>query len=181
MNGAKKESPYTVAEANELLQLSLELNNLSGFSFGMALADAVEILEKEKKVIEKIKEPSEAYKAYEKEKTALNEKWAEKDETGKPKMTPERIGDYIRHNYVISDDDKPNWGKEFQKLEKKHAAAIKEEKEKMQNFKDALQEKSTFLPIEIDMKVLKKNEINAGQMRIIRKLFILKGVKKSLK
>ncbi len=169
-----KVSPYTVEEALELLEQSVQLNNLSGFSFGMALSDAVEILEKEKKVMDNMKKPSKEYNDFEKEKIELNKKFSEKDEAGKPKIITERMGDFIRSEFDISEAKKAEWGREFRKLEKKHAATIKEQEEKDEKYQDALKESSTFVPAEIDTKILKKNEVNGGQIRIIRKLFIVK-------
>lgn len=108
---------------SEVLSLYKSLNQLgalSGVKFAYAVAKNINILKNEVESLDKALEPEEKFQEFEKERVALLEKHADKDEGGKPKK---ETSDNGSEQYVMGDNLK-KFEKEFEVLKKDHKEAV---------------------------------------------------------
>jgi len=108
---------------SEVLLLYRSLNQLgalSGAKFSYAIAKNINILKGEVEALDKALEPDEKFQEFEKQRVALLEKYAEKDDTGKPKKEGTEGGS---EQYVMGDNLK-RFEKEFEVLKKDHKDAV---------------------------------------------------------
>lgn len=154
-------------KAQNLLQLVDKLNDLSGFTFAMAIAKAKKLLMEEQEILNNIVKPSKEYEKLLEESRNIYKKYALKNEDGTIKTK-------TVNNQDIFDIDKTKIKElkdEIAKLEKKNKALIEEQSAKNVEYEKAMQEESTFLPFEISEKQMPKN-ITVEQMEIA--LYFLK-------
>lgn len=156
-------------EAQELLIDLKNLGALRGFSFVMAVSSAIELLEKERKMLEDIQLPNDEFKEYQNKIREVNIKYSHKEENGNPKIiTKEQQGNKIQF-FDLDESKQSKRILELNKLEKKYTNVINEQKKKHSDYLEALQEESTLKKITIHEKQLPK-EITVEQMCIARKI-----------
>lgn len=157
-------------ETKNLLQEVKKLNNLTGFAFTMAIADAVERIEKEQSVIEKMRKPSAEYLEYQEKGLQINKQFSVLDENGEPKTENKRFNDGQLMTFLVLDPEKSDERLKAQaNLDKLNAKLIAEQKLKDENAVKALSEESTIKINTLSEKALPK-DITVEQMMIIRKL-----------
>lgn len=108
---------------SEVLSLYRNLNQLgalSGVKFAYAVAKNINILKDEVEAMDKALESDEKFQEFEKERVALLEKHAEKDDSGKPKKEGAENGS---EQYVMGENLK-RFEKEFDVLKKEHKEAV---------------------------------------------------------
>lgn len=110
----------TKGEALTLYRNLNQLGNLSGVKFSYAVARNLNLLKAEIESLEKSVELPEAFKAFDKERVALVEQYAEKDEKGKPKKEKAENG---AEQYVMGQNEE-EFKKEFDALKEKHKEAV---------------------------------------------------------
>lgn len=113
------------------------------------------------KDIEKTKEPDEAYKKFEEEKSILAEHYAKILPTGsKITQIPDLLTGDMKNVYNIPDinDENSPYRKELAKIEKKHKTAIDKHNDKLKKFQDFMEDESDFTPHMIDFELLEQNE-----------------------
>lgn len=169
-------------ETRTLLIEAKKLNDLTGFSFTMAIADVVERIEKEWKVLEEMRKPSKEWEEYQKQVQEVNNPYIEKDEDGSLKTTIKRNeldqvytderGVPLQY-YVFDKEKKDEREGALEKLAKKNKVLIDEQQKKEEAFQAAILEESTFKPVEITEKQIPKN-ISVEQMIIARKFLKIK-------
>jgi len=168
-----EEQKMTNVEALQLYADLKLLNDLTGFAFVMAVADTAERIEKEQKVLEKIKEFSDEFKVYQEETRNLNDEFSYKDESGKAKLIAEVVDGQQMQYYDLDKSKAKERKAALVKLNKKHKALIDLQTEKQEKYMEAMAESSTVEKIEIAAKQMPKN-ISAIQVRIARKFIKIK-------
>jgi len=121
----------------------------------------------EYKRFEKNNQPFDAYKEYEKELLELQEKHAEKNESGKPKV--EWINNQMKKFTFI---DPEAFKKEFDELKEKHKPAIDEREVQNEQIKKFMEQRSDFEPYMIKLELLLDEKVGLDQQQLfgIRKL-----------
>lgn len=112
--------------------LQSNLKAYKGVKLSYAVLKNKGLLEKEQKLIQTLRNqpPSEGYRAYEDERVALCEMMAVKDDDGKPVITNGR--------YVMC--DQAAFDTALEALREKHAAAVAEEEDRIQQGRDFVEE-----------------------------------------
>ena len=110
----------TKGEALVLFKNLNQLGNLNGVKFSYAIARNISLLKPELESLEKSMELPESFKKFDTERIELVEKYAEKDENGKPKKEKAENGS---EQYVMGKEEK-KFEKEFAILRTKHKEAV---------------------------------------------------------
>ena len=109
-----------------------EVANYSGAKFAYAVAKNLQVVTEECKVLEKLQEPTEAFKAFEAERMEIIVKVAEKDETGNPKVTD--------NQYTILAENREQFALDMQELQTKHKEALEARDKQITEFNALLEE-----------------------------------------
>ena len=110
----------TKGEALVLFKNLNQLGNLNGVKFAYAVARNISLLKSELESLEKSMELPESFKKFDTERIELVEKYADKDENGKPKKEKAENGS---EQYVMGKEEK-KFEKEFAILRTKHKEAV---------------------------------------------------------
>ncbi len=155
-------------EAMSLLAMSrLAFKEIPDYSFGEAIMDAEEQLEKIEKILNKIKDPSEDYSKYQEQLSKLTLDYAAKNPDGSPKWI---ATDNFGHGYYdIAAEKAGEFNSKKTALDKKNKKFIDEQVVKNENYNRALKEEATFHVIELHEKQLPL-EILLPDRRVVRKL-----------
>lgn len=139
----------------EALKLNRDLQdiNLKGVKFSYAIARNIAILKPIIESLKKAQEPSVEFQKYDLERVVIAEKYAKKDENGKPVI--------IGESYIF--EDKKIFDKEVETLQKKHKKAIDERTKQIEDFNKLLEEESTVALNLINIKDVPE-EITSTQM-----------------
>lgn len=129
----------------QLLHLNAALQNLSSevlkgindVRFNYALHKNMKNFNQEAEDLKSMYKQAEGFEAFDKERVALCEQFAKKDETGKPIM----ITTGTTQSYDI-DTNSAEWITAFDELKEKHKATLDEEKERQQKFVELLKEEA---------------------------------------
>lgn len=135
-----------------------QLGNLSGVKFAYAVARNINLLKSEIESLDKALQPPEEFMEFEKERIALVEKYAEKDEKGKPKIEVAGNG---AQQYVMEESGN-KFQKEFETLKGKHKKAVEAREKQIDDYTKLLTTESDFKPHMLKLEDLPK-EINARQ------------------
>ena len=165
----------TNGEALEVLFKSQEIfREVKGYKFNKAIVEAEEELEKIKKAVERIHEPTSRFKEYQKkyQETAL--KYCKKDADGKPMVDtiPVGNGQYI-HDFKFDQKRESARKKAMEELEKPYQNDIKKQEKKEEDYRKALKEDSGYRKIAINEKDVPE-DVTTEQTRLIKKLFNVK-------
>ena len=104
---------------------------------------------------------SESFKEFDKKRVEINEKYAEKDESGKTTMKDER--------FVIPEDKKEDFEKEIEALKEEYKDTIKEREEQKNNVEAYLKEETELELKPIPLSMI-PDDINVDEMEIIEPL-----------
>lgn len=146
----------------EILSLFRNLNQLGGLAgvkFSYAVARNINLLKPELESLEKSMELPEKFKEFEKERIELVEKWAEKDDKGKPKKEKAENG---AEQYIMGADEK-KFEKEFTALKTKHKEAVSAREKQVEEYTKLLTTDSEVKLYKIKLDDVPK-EITAKQM-----------------
>lgn len=121
-----------------------QLKGLKGVKFNYALLRNTGKLELEVKILEKMTEPMDKFKAFEQARIELAKEHSKKDENGEPVTE--------NNHFVI--EDKISFDKAFETLKETHKEAIDEREKQMKEFEDLLQKEN-----EVDLYKVKLSEI----------------------
>lgn len=108
--------------ASVLSTYAKDLKNLKGAKFGYALLKNIDKLQAECKAIDEARNIPADFKEYETKRIEICEKYAEKDEEGKPRKKQYAQGGF---EYVI-DQTNTSFTSEIEGLKEKYATAIEE-------------------------------------------------------
>jgi len=158
----------TKQEAMNLLQASRRaFAEVTEYSFGEAVMDAEDLLEKIEKVLDKIKKPSKEYDEYQTQLSRLTLDNTTKQPDGTPKfVTTDNFG---RGYYDIDPGKLSDFQAKKAALDKKSKKLIDEQTAKNENYNRALKEDVTYEPPEIVEKQLPK-KLKVPDRRVARKL-----------
>lgn len=109
------------------------VSNIGGARFAYGVSKNKKILLDELRTIEETNKPTEAYQVFEKERIALCEKMANKNEKGEPKI--------VGNTYDIPNLKKFN--AELDKLKEGHKEAVDEMQKKNEDYKTLLDQDAT--------------------------------------
>jgi hypothetical protein len=147
------------------------VRNLScGGKLGYAIAKNKRAIGKEWEATQKVLEFSEKYKEYDDKRIKLCEKFADKDEKGKP---------ILKNNNFIGLENNKEFKEELDKLKEEYKEAVAEQKEKKDTYNNMLDEEIDFDLHKVKFDELPK-DITAGQTEDLF-LIIEDEVKKELK
>jgi len=121
------------------------VNNLKGFKLAYAVAKNKIALQAEQKILNEILKSSDQFLAYEKDRIKLCEKFADKDDAGKP---------IIVGNKYQGVNVNPEFQKAWAELKEIYKEAIEVEQNKNAEYLKALEEE-----IEFDMEMIPINEL----------------------
>ena len=144
------------------------LGNLKGVKFNYGIDKNRKRLKKEVDIIEETNKPDLEYDKYNKERVAINEKYALKNEDGTPKMTLQQINaqQQLSH-YVIDEKRKAEFNKAQDDLKEKHKVAVEARKVQIEEYKEFLETENTdFSPFLISIDNIPE-EITGEQFEII--------------
>ena len=149
----------TKGEALVLFKNLNQLGNLSGVKFTYAVARNINLLKTELESLEKSMELPENFKKFDSERIELVEKYAEKDENGKPKKEKTENGS---EQYVMGENEK-KFEKEFNTLKTKHKEAVSLREKQFEEYTKLLTTDSEVQLYKIKLDDIPK-EITARQM-----------------
>ena len=112
-----------------------QLGALSGVKFSYAIAKNINNIKNEVESIDKALEPDEKFQEFEKERVVLLEKYAEKDDNGKPKKEMSENGS---EQYVMGEGLK-KFEKEFDILKKTHKEAVDARDKQIEDYNKLLE------------------------------------------
>lgn len=147
------------SEALVLYRNLNQLGGLTGVRFSYAIAKNVNLLKGEIESLDKAMEPAKEFMEFEKERVELVEKYAEKDENGKPKKEVAPNGS---QQYVMNTGEK-KFQKEFDELKKKHKDAVEAREKQIEEYTKLLSTDSDFVPHKVKLEDVPK-DVNARQM-----------------
>ena len=158
----------------DLLLFNQALNSvlhLSGAKFAYAVSRNLAILKPEMESLEKASTPSEAYLKFDEERIKLVEKYAEKDEKGKPKQVPMAINPR-QTEYVIEQDKQNELDTEFGKLKEEHKEAIEARETQVKEYNELLKTDAPKLEFHKITIADVPNNINGSQLHGIREFMV---------
>lgn len=118
-----------------------QLGNLNGVKFSYAVAKNLNIIKPEIEALEKSMELPDKYKEFDNARVALVEKYAVKDENGKPKKEKADNG---AEQYVLpTGPEEKKFNKEFEALKKEHKEAVDLRDKQVEEYTKMLTEEST--------------------------------------
>lgn len=103
--------------------------NLKGVKFAYAVARNINVLKPHVESLQKAQEPTEDYQKFDKERIALAQKHAKKDEKGEPVTEG--------NSYVL--EDQAGFQKDFEKVKKTYAKTIEEQETRIKEFNELLE------------------------------------------
>lgn len=124
---------FTKGDSINLFNALNKLGHLVGVRFAYAVSRNIALLKPEYEAIQEAIKPSEAFTAYEKERIALAESFAKKDEKGKA----------ISENKMYVLEDKDGFEKAFEALKETHKDAIEARKKQEEEVNELLKTEST--------------------------------------
>jgi demethoxyubiquinone hydroxylase (CLK1/Coq7/Cat5 family) len=145
----------------ELFPLLKGLNdvaNYPGAKFAYAVAKNIQVVTEECKLLEKLQEPTEAFKAFEAERMDAILKVAETDETGSPKVT--------NNQYTILAENREQFTLDMQVLQEKHKLALEARDKQIAEFNQLLEELIDITIFSIKAELLPE-DITAAQITAI--------------
>lgn len=158
------------SETKILLTEVVILDELSGFAFGMAIADGVERIRTEHTELDRKVKPSEDFEEkFQKLAREINKKHSHLDEKGEAKLIPQRDGSFA---FDLDPSKETARKKEMDKLEKDEPTLFDEQKKKNDAYNKAMDANSTMKQAKIAEKQIPKN-INVKQMLVARKLLTI--------
>jgi len=165
----------TNGEALKVLEISQRIfKEVKGFKFNKAIVDAEEQLEKIKKAVERIHEPTSQFKEYQKkyQETAL--KYCKKDASGQPMVDtiPVGNGQYV-YDFKFDPKRESARKKALEEIEKPYQNDIKKQEKKEVEYRKALKEDSGYKKIAINEKEIPA-DLSTEQTRLVFKLFNVK-------
>lgn len=146
----------------EIYGMLESLKDIKNTRFAYSVMRNIAAMKTEFEIIKTLAKPNEKYIEFDKERIALCEKFAKKDETGKPVFTDDKM------RYVMESQDEFN--KELGLLTEKHKDIIEEYKNKSNELNTMLDND------EVEIKIYKiKNEylpdsLNARQLEILAQI-----------
>ena len=99
-------------------------------------------IKNEIEAINETQEASEAFKVYDKERSTLAEKYADKDDKGKP---------IIRENQYIITAEKEKFEKDLEELKIRYKKVVEEREEQLSKLKEFLNEEVNFEGFQIEL------------------------------
>lgn len=164
----------TNRETEQLLIEAKVLSPLNGHAFTMAIADAIEFLQKEHKRLKVKKKSSEEHEVFQKANQELYQEYSLKDDAGEALFRVEQqpsgqMGTFFDLDEELEDDRK----EAVITLRKKYKKVIDEQKVKDDQYLEDMKEFSTFEPVKWTEKQLPK-AINVEQRLVCGILFKLK-------
>ena len=148
----------TKGETLSLFRNLNQLGILTGAKFTYAVARNISLLKGEIEALEKSMELPDKFKEFETERIALVEKYAEKDDSGKPKKEATSSG---AEQYIMGDEKK--FEKEFETLKVKHKEAVSLREKQIEEYTKLLTTDSEVKVYKVKLEDVPK-EINARQM-----------------
>lgn len=159
---------YEILNLAELLNLNLsKLKDLKGAQFTYALLKNIDKIDKEVKIINESMKPTDEYAKYDKERVAMCEQHAKKDDKGN--LLKKSMGNG-QFEYDI-DTESLAWLDDIAKLKTKYATEIEKRNEQIKSY-------SELLEIESDLELYKvkldavPNDISLELMNVI-KMFVI--------
>lgn len=119
----------------------LSVGSLTGIKFAYAVARNKAKLDSEISTMESVIKPKADFLAYEEERISLAKESAVKDSSGKPTVDG---GNYVMANQEVFD-------KAIKTLQEKHKAAIEGREKQLSEYKNFLDEESSFKPYMVKM------------------------------
>jgi len=151
--------------AEQLAQNIERLKALKGAKFTYGILKNIDILEREVKTIMEMSKPTEDFLAYDKERIALCEKFAEKDASGEL-VKKEVANSPGQFEYVI-DTTSAEWISAIEKLKADNSEVLKSRDEQIAQYNELLQ--SDF---DVQLALIKlddvPNDISLDLMKIIK-------------
>ena len=146
-------------ELGPLLQRINACGNLSGVKFAYALSKNKKLIMREIEMLNEVIKQSEEYAKFEKKRVELCEKYAKKDEKGKPKIE--------KNEYLIANRKK--FEKELEKLRADNKEPLDKREIQVKEFNELLENESSYVPFKIKLEDVPK-EITASQLDGIKDL-----------
>lgn len=139
--------------------------NLTGVKFAYAIAKNIYKIKTEIEIMNETLKASENYRIYDKKRSELAEKNAEKNKDGTPKSTINKTNG--QEEFVIG--DKKAFEKELEALKEEYKEEIEKREEQIKSYQDFLEEESPLELHRINSEELPK-EITAGQLSSIMEI-----------
>lgn len=137
------------------------LGALKGAKFTFTITRNKQAIKPMVKKVNELATMSDSYKEFDLKRVEINNKYAEKDESGKAKMQDER--------FVIPEDKKEDFEKEIEALKEEYKEAIKEREEQKNNVEAYLKEETELELKPIPLSMI-PDDINVDEMEIIEPL-----------
>jgi hypothetical protein len=140
----------------EIINLNTKLNEFAetkgSIKFSYAIAKNVKLIEEELEAVKKAFNIPKEYIAYEEKRTALAEKFSEKDENGNPKKRTKQVNIngtmQAAEEYVLLDDSK-------KKFETELATLREDYKDALENYASVTKEYEEFMNENLDINFYK--------------------------
>lgn len=117
-----------------------DLGSLQGVKFAYAISRNINKLKSEMESIDKTLQLPEKYKEFDTARVGLAEKYADKDENGKPKKEKSANGS---EQFIISIVNQKKFDKEFEAIKKEHQEAVDLRDKQIEEYTKLLEEEST--------------------------------------
>jgi hypothetical protein len=148
---------------SDILVLNQNLNklgNLTGVKFAYGVSRNLSLIKPEIESLQKALEPSEAYQEFEKERIVIVEKYAKKDDKGKPiKYRDEKKVE----QYEIEEGKQEELDKEFEILKIEHQEAFDAREKQIAEYNELLKTESSVILHKIALADVPQN-ISVAQM-----------------
>ena len=137
------------------------LGALKGAKFTFTITRNKQAIKPMVKKVNELATMSGSYKEFDVKRVEINNKYAEKDESGKAKMQDER--------FVILEDKKEDFEKEIEALKEEYKETIKEREEQKNQVEAYLKEETELELKPIPLSMI-PDDINVDEMEIIEPL-----------
>jgi formate dehydrogenase maturation protein FdhE len=149
------------SELISLYQALNKLGNLKGVKFAYGVSKNISIIKPEIELLEKSATMTDEYKEFEEERIKMVEKFAKKDDKGKPIM--------VNDVYDIEKDNQKELNKAFEVLKSEHKKAFEAREKQVQEYNELLKTDSTIKLFKISLGDI-PNEITVAQMHSISEI-----------